>query len=124
MAPAIESVTPSVTGWTNGDVTVTVDAADASALKYSFDEGASWDTGNELTYTSAGEYTVTVQVRDAAGNIATASGEDIVTVQIDKTAPQAGIALKAVAEGAELLIINSNNGADIFTLTPITAERR
>ena len=59
------------TGWTNGDVTVTVTASDAlSQLEdkpYSYDGGNTFVSTNTNTYGTNGEKTI--QVKDKAGNI-------------------------------------------------------
>lgn len=82
----IVSVSGNPTTWTNGNVTLTVNASDAdSGLNtsgaYSFN-GDSWTTENSKSLSENG--TVTIKVRDNSGNI---SSQDVVINKIDKTPP-------------------------------------
>lgn len=92
-APTISSVSGNPTSWTSGNVTLTVNASDAGiglhATAYSFDNGANWQAGNTKTYTG-NTSNIIVKVRDASGNIATASAINI--TKIDKTNPTAKVA--------------------------------
>ncbi len=88
-APTITSVTGNPTSWTKNSVTLTVNGAKDSqsglaASAYSFDNGATWQTSNQKTYT-ANTNNIIVKVRDAVGNIYTHSAINI--TKIDKTAP-------------------------------------
>lgn len=89
IAPTINGVNKSPTGWTNQSVTLTVDATDAGSgiSSYSFDGGSTWQAESSKTY--ANNTTIaagTIKVKDAVGNIATY--DTVVTISnIDKTAP-------------------------------------
>ena len=88
-APTITSVTGNPTSWTKNNVTLTINGAKDSqsglaASAYSFDNGATWQTSNQKTYT-ANTSNIIVKVRDAVGNIYTHSAINI--TKIDKTAP-------------------------------------
>jgi hypothetical protein len=86
-APTISSVTPFPTAPTSGSVTVTVNASDGGAglhaSAYSFDNGNSWQSGQTKAFT--GNQTVKVKVRDAVGNISSAS--DVIISNIDTEKP-------------------------------------
>ena len=83
--PKINSIEKSTNGWTNGSVTLTVNASDASGIKdYSFNDGADWQTSNKKTFSSNTE--VDIKVRDTAGNESAVSYVNI--TKIDKTAPK------------------------------------
>ena len=83
--PKINSIEKSTNGWTNGSVTLTVNASDASGIKdYSFNDGADWQTSNKKTFSSNTE--VDIKVRDTAGNESAVSYVNI--TNIDKTAPK------------------------------------
>ena len=85
--PTIANVTGNPTSWTNQNVTLTVNATDSgsglNASAYSFDNGATWQAGNTKTYSS--NQTVTIKVRDAVGNISSATS--VVINKIDKSSP-------------------------------------
>lgn len=86
ISPVITSVTKNPTTWTNGNVTLTVNATDSGSgvYSYSFDNGASWDTSPQKVYT-ANTSDIKIKVKDRAGNVS-----DVYTVSItniDKTAP-------------------------------------
>ena len=87
--PTISSVTAAPSGWTDGNVTVTAAAADDSSgvSGYSFDGGENWQDGNTKTYSGDRNETVTVKIRDAAGNITTATAGQSVPVRIDTIDP-------------------------------------
>ena len=83
--PKINSIEKSTNGWTNGSVTLTVNASDASGIKdYSFNDGADWQTSNKKTFSSNTE--VDIKVRDTAGNESAVSYVNI--TKIDKIAPE------------------------------------
>ena len=83
--PTISSITGNPTSWTNGNVTLTVNAADSqSGIKeYSFDGGNSWQTSNQKTFSV--NSTVNIQVKDDVGN--TSTSNSVVINKIDKTKP-------------------------------------
>lgn len=86
ISPVINSVTGNPTTWTDSDVTLTVNATDSqSGIKeYSFDGGATWQTGNTKTYSSNTTIAAnTIKVKDNAGNIASYPNE-IAIIKIDK----------------------------------------
>jgi hypothetical protein len=89
-APSV-SVGINPTNWTNSDVTLTITAADQqsglAADPYSFDDGATWQTGNAKVFGSNQE--VNIKVRDAVGNISAVNTVQI--DRIDKTAPTGDI---------------------------------
>ena len=79
-------ITQSPAGWTNGSVTLTIDASDAmSGLEerpYSYDGGATYTEDNTSTLNSNGQKTI--MVKDKAGNILTSS---YTISNIDKVKP-------------------------------------
>lgn len=83
--PIISKIAKSTTNWTNGDVKLTITASDAdsglSSKPYKFGSG-SWTATNNKTYSS--NQTVTVYVRDKAGNQQPSS---VKISNIDKTKP-------------------------------------
>ena len=86
--PTVTNVTGNATAWQNTDVTLTVNgAADTTSgladLAYSFDGGTTWQGLNTKTFSA--NATVTVWVRDKAGN--TYKHAPITIDKIDKTAP-------------------------------------
>ncbi len=76
--------------WTNGDVTVSLSAADnlsgVASTSYAVDGGAA-QTGTSFTLSSEGDHTVTFFSTDKAGN---AEAAQTAHVKIDKTAPAIG----------------------------------
>ena len=92
--PTINSVTKNPSGWTNGNVTLTVSATDSNAGiattgGYSFNNGNSWQDGNTKEYT-ANENNIQVQVKDKLGNISSTSVD---ITNIDTTAPTISISM-------------------------------
>lgn len=95
-APSISNVSISPTGITNGDVTVTVTASDASGIAatggYSFDGGTTWQDGNSKVYSAnttiaAGQ----IQVKDKSGNTGSYGTQiDIANIDTDVPALTAG----------------------------------
>ena len=84
-APVISAVDGNATEWTNGDVTLKVNASDAACggVTYSLN-GGEYKTISEFTVTENGEYSF--KVKDALGNESTAT---VVTVnKIDKVVPE------------------------------------
>ena len=79
-------ITQSPAGWTNGSVTLTIDASDSmSGLEerpYSFDGGATYTEDNTSTFSSNGQKTI--MVKDKAGNILTST---YTISNIDKVKP-------------------------------------
>jgi prepilin-type N-terminal cleavage/methylation domain-containing protein len=73
--PTITSITGNPTTWTNQNVTLTINANDTGsnlhATPYSFNGGTSWQAGNTSTFSS--NQTVSIRVRDSAGNITSSS---------------------------------------------------
>lgn len=88
--PAISVVTGNPTGWTQNDVTLTVNASDSISgiAAYSFDGGATWQPENTKTYTQ-NESDIIIKVKDAAGNIR--SFGPISITKIDKTSPETAV---------------------------------
>ena len=91
-APTISSVTGNPAEWTEGNVTLAVNASDGVSgladAAYSFDGGTTWQTGNTKTY-SINTDGIVIKVKDNAGNIATYGPFDI--TDIDKTLPNAAV---------------------------------
>jgi LPXTG-motif cell wall-anchored protein len=87
-APTISSVAGNPKDWTNGNVTLTVNASDIlsglASEAYSFDGGATWQASNSKTYAENAN-AIVIKVKDAAGNIATYDAMNI--TKIDKTTP-------------------------------------
>lgn len=84
-APVINTVDGNATEWTNGDVTLKVNATDAACggVTYSLN-GGTYTTNSEFFVIENGEYTF--KVKDALGNESTAT---VVTVdKIDKVIPE------------------------------------
>lgn len=84
-APVISTVDGNATEWTNGDVVLKVNAADAACggVTYSLN-GGEYKATSEFTVTANGEYSF--KVKDALGNESEAT---VVTVnKIDKDAPE------------------------------------
>ena len=83
--PTISNVAKSTTAWTNGNVKLTITASDAASglasKPYKFGSG-SWTATNNKTYSS--NQTVTVYVRDKAGN---KQSKSVKISNIDKTKP-------------------------------------
>jgi len=81
----ISSVSGNATGWTNGNVTLTISATDneSGIAGYSFDNGENWQTTNSKTYTGNTDGII-IKVKDNAGNI-TPYGETIKIDKIDTT---------------------------------------
>lgn len=86
--PVIDSITGNPTSWTKGPVTLTVNATDygsagLAAKAYSFDGGNTWQASKSKTFNGNG--TISIKVRDAAGNKSITKTVEI--TKIDKTAP-------------------------------------
>ena len=83
---------PAVNEWTKDDVTITVNATDATAgladKPYSFDGGVTWQAENSKIYTDNADGIV-IQVKDAAGNVKALDTVNLTA--IDKTAPAAPV---------------------------------
>ena len=86
-APVISSVDGNPSAWTNNDATLTVTAGDSSsglaAEPYSFDGGESWQASKSKSFAS--NQTVSIAVKDNAGNISAVTTVDI--TKIDKAVP-------------------------------------
>lgn len=85
--PWINNVEGQAYNWTKDDVTLTVSAGDSDGtnnMKYSFDDGENWQSGNSKTFTQNQQ--VKIKVKDECGRVC----EDTRTInidKIDKTAP-------------------------------------
>lgn len=87
--PTITSVSGNEASWTNGNVTLTINGIEdiESGIPenpYSFDNGVSWQSSNQKTYTE-NTSNIIIKVRDNVGNIYT--NPTINITKIDKTAP-------------------------------------
>ena len=85
-APTVTGADFNPSGWNNSQVTMTIKASDtggSGVSSYSFDNGATWQSGSSKVYTS--NTSVTVKVKDAAGNISASKAFSI--TNIDKGAP-------------------------------------
>jgi len=109
-APVVDPVTEPAepdgdAGWHTGPVMVSLDADDpddgagggsgVAAVEVAVDGGDWADYGGPLTLAEDGEHTVAYRATDSAGNV---SEPAELTLRIDQTAPEVGIA--GVAEGA------------------------
>ena len=99
-APRVTGVTGNATEWTRNDVTLSVTGTDtngmipvsniASINGFSFDNGVTWQTSPQKTFTT--NQTVNIRVRDSAyptGNVS--APVQVVIDRIDKTPPSAPI---------------------------------
>jgi large repetitive protein len=86
-----------VSGWSNGDVTVRLDAkdnlSDVKATHYQLDSAPA-ATGTSVTISSEGVHTLQVWSVDNAGNV---EAQQNIAVKIDKTAPGIGHTASPVA---------------------------
>lgn len=88
-APTITSISQNPSGWTNTEITISVNAHDdeSEVSSYSFDFGETWQNTNQKSYSEncvVAENTVCV--KDAAGNIS--EYDKTITINhIDKIAP-------------------------------------
>ncbi len=84
--PAITSVTGNPAAWQTGDVILTVNAQDAASgiKEYSFDDGATWQTGNTKTFT-ANTSSIKIRAKNNLDNISAATVVEI--TKIEKTVP-------------------------------------
>ena len=90
-APVIKSVTKDPSGWTNSQVTLTVNADDnggSGVVSYSFDGGKSWQTSNNKVY-STNTSNISVKVKDKVGYESTVQSVNV--DNIDKTAPTVSV---------------------------------
>lgn len=99
-------------GWTNQDVTVTINAEDKDSgiAAYSFDGEATWQTSPSKTYSSTQTISDNqIKVKDKTGKTA-AYGSDI-KIQIDKTAPtiSTSISPEGDTEGEVTLTVTPND---------------
>ena len=114
--PTITSVTGNPTAWTNQNVTLTVNATDAhSGVKeYSFDNGATWQTGRTKSFSANG--TINIKARDNEGNESNVHTVNI--NRIDKTAPTLTVAGNPTAwtnQDVTLTVTGSDAGSGIAT---------
>ena len=113
--PTINSVSKNPNSWTNGEVTIKINATDygagiASSGAYSFDNGATWQDSNQKSGYDTNK-TITVKVKDMLGNI---SASQVVIDNIDKTAPIFTISLlsghSSWTKSKQILITVSDSG--------------
>ncbi len=90
-APTISKVEGNATAYTSGSVTLKVTATDNvyGVQYYSFDNGSTWQTSNQKTFSS--NQTVVIKAKDYAGNIS--SAKTVTIDKIDKQAPEIDISL-------------------------------
>lgn len=90
-APTISKVEGNATAYTSGSVTLKVTATDNvyGVQYYSFDNGSTWQTSNQKTFST--NQTVVIKAKDYAGNIS--SAETVTIDKIDKQAPEIDISL-------------------------------
>ena len=84
--PTVTGAVFNPSGWNNSQVTMTIEAKDTGGSgisSYSFDNGVTWQNENSKIYTS--NASVTVKVKDAAGNISASKAFSI--TNIDKGVP-------------------------------------
>jgi hypothetical protein len=85
-APTISDVVQNPTSPTSGSITLTVTATDTGAglhaTAYSFDNGSTWQSANNKSFT--GNTSGTIKVKDAVGNVSS-TGYNI--SNIDTTKP-------------------------------------
>lgn len=90
IAPSISAVTKSTEDWTNGNVTITVNASDEQSglaeQAYSFDGGETWQAENTKEY-NENTRNIQIQVKDSVGNISQYN-QSIEITNIDKTEPE------------------------------------
>ncbi len=83
--PTLPTFTLSPTGWTNGNVSVTINySADSTTKQYSLD-GTNWSKYNNASTVSTNGTTVYARASDDAGNMSLASSTTV--SNIDKIAP-------------------------------------
>lgn len=113
--PSLVSVTKDPTGWTNGNVTLTVHGADnTGVVYYSFDGGKSWTADGKLVVKENTEFpSRTFAIKDPSGNV-TYYNEAFVVDNIDKLAPN--------MEGAKIGV-TVGKGEATFTAVGIVDEQ-
>ena len=112
VSPSIE-VTGNAEEWTNGDVTLKINAQDnESGLPieaYSFDGGITWQSENTKTY-NQNTTGIIIKVRDEAGNEA----EQTITIdKIDKTGPNIQINSTEINTRSATVEITSANDSGV-----------
>jgi len=111
-SPTISSVTGNPSAWTNGNVTLKVNASDNlsglnSQAAYSFDNGVTWQKESSKTYTG-NTNNIIIKVKDNVGNITTYPTIHI--TKIDKTAPTAKM---TVTPGVKSIKIDASGSKDV-----------
>jgi hypothetical protein len=99
----------------NGDVTFRLGGGAASGIDH-YTDGDGEEIANPYTVTASVTYTF--RSVSTAGNISALATYE---VNIDRSTPETGLALKEVAENGEPAHYSTSDGADIFTITPGTA---
>ena len=105
--PVIQRVLKDPTGWTNGDVTLTVIATDEESgiAAYSFDDGATWQTTNSKTF-EKNKQAVKIRVKDKAGNPSEPTIVDI--SNIDKSNPEVSASCTATSASVRINVTASD----------------
>jgi hypothetical protein len=88
--PTITSITGNPTNWTNQNVILTIQATDNVALNsqaYSFNNGSTYQTSNQATFTT--NQFVNVRVRDSSNNFV---NQQVTINRIDKQSPSINLA--------------------------------
>ncbi|MCR5735677.1 MAG: hypothetical protein K6G22_13810 [Lachnospiraceae bacterium] len=103
--PPVISVSADKDGYTAGSVTYTVAADDADSglpdKPYSYDGGNTWTSSNR--YEQAGNGSIHVAVRDAAGNTAR---QEITTSNIDRQPPAVSVSKNPASEKAANVVVS------------------
>lgn len=116
-ANLLSSITRYPTGWTNGDVTLTLalsNTTDLAENPYSWDDGDTWGTTRTHTCTENGSYTV--KVKDMYGNIITSN--PYVVSYIDKTAPSITATANDKQNIVTVMVGDSDSRLQKITVTP------
>jgi hypothetical protein len=83
--PNILSITGNSTNWTNQNITLIIQANDnvlLNSLAYSFDDGVTYQSSNQMTFTT--NQFVNIRVRDSSNNF---TNQQIIINRIDKQSP-------------------------------------
>lgn len=125
-APNINNVSINITGWTNENVTITVNAEDEEVgldeEAYSFDGGLTWQKENTKTYTSNID-NIVIKVRDAGGNISEYTPISITNIVELKSIKVTKVPNKIIyiegdtfkSEGMEITAIYNNGDTKVIT---------
>ena len=138
-APTLESVTKSPTGWTNGNVTLTVNGAEdegaglhAAAYSFSTTPGSyTWQVSNQKTFSSNG--TVYIYLRDKLEN--DALRQTVAINNIDKLKPavpsatvsqsnwsQSPVSITVQADDTAATTSNGKSGVKYYSCTTIPGQ--